>query len=397
MPAPRNATTSLLSALVQYPLVTAALVLGCGAIGGLQPVLHQREPVAEAVLLLSESTAGQGDVDSRAFVRSQAAVARLPLATALTAAATDAVHPDAGIDVAAVERGLRVSLAPGETGLVFRMRHRDAEVATYAADAAAYSYQRLRRAQLRAEATATLRRLDALARSLSALPAGVARESAQDALARQRAVAQVQEVEPDLGVVAAVPAELDARRARLPLSVAAGLLAGLVPALVTGHALRTRDLALAAAARGSRVRAMHRLELGGRRAVPSQVVAQTIDDLAHGTRTVALLWRGGGAPPHQLATAGLSRRVLLVPVSLGRSAALTSLHQADAAVAVVRHGRHELGDLAVLRELLDAASVPLVLEIRLPGRVHVPARLREQRPVRRRRPLRRPRSLGGVA
>lgn len=397
MPAPRNAPTSLLSALVQRPLVTAAIVLGCAGIGVLQPVLHQREPVAEAVVLLSEAPTDQGDVDSRAFVRSQAAVARLPLATNLTAAATDAVQPDAEVDAAVIERGLRVSLAPGETGLVFRMRHSDPDVATYAADAAAYSYQRLRRAHLRAEAAAAVRRLDALSGSLAVLPAGLARESAREALARQRAVALVQQVEPDLGVVAVVPAELESRHARAALSGAAGLLAGLVPALVVGHALRTRDLTLASPIRGTAERAAHRLDLGGRQPVPLDVVTEVLGDTARGAATVAVLWRGSSTVPAQLATTARQPPVLLVPLTRDRSAALASLQSADAAVAVLRRGRHELGDSAQLRELLHVADVPLVLELRLPGRVVTAARRWQERVLRRLRATHPPSPLGGVA
>lgn len=383
MPGPRSPVTSLLAALVQRPLVTASILLGCAGAGGLQPVMHEREPVAEAVVLLSESVSGQGDVDGRAFVRAQAAVARLPLAGYLTAAATDAVHPDAQVGPEAVERRLRVSLAPGETGLVFRMRHRDPDVATYAADAAAYSYQRLRRAQLRAEATADLRRLDALRRSLSALPAGLARETAREALARQRAAALVQQVEPDLGVVAVVPAELESRRARGPLSVAAGLLAGLVPALVVGHALRTRDLTRAGAVPGTGQAAPHRLDLGGPRGAPLDVAAEVLTDAARGATTAAVVWRGSSAVPARLAGAVTRQHVRLVPVARDRSAALTALQGAEVAVAVLRRGRHELGDSAQIRELLRDAGVPLVLELRLPGRAdELAGRWWERRPRR---------------
>lgn len=409
MSAPPTEAPSLLAALTRRPAVTAAVLLATTALGGLLPLARPQEPVARATLLLVEPATGPGGTDGRAYVRAQASVARLPLVSVLTAFATDAVHPGAGVDLRVIEQGLRVSLADGETGLVFRMRHPDPQVASYAADAAAFSYQRVRRARLRAEATATITRLDAVDRSLLALPADLRREQARAAVAAQRAGALVQQANPDVGIVAEVPAELDDGGVRRPLSLASGLLAGLVPALALGHRLQVRSSRRAALGVPTPASRLGAVRVGRGADLNYDVLASLLPPRS----TVAVVSADSGPVFEQVMTelrraaAAGGRRVLLTdPVSprhtdashedlvllavagvLGRGEALAAVRTADAALVVTSEGRHRLQAMWGAQQLLATIAVPVLAEVVVRRRLRLPPLRLPHRRARLRPPV----------
>ena len=146
-----------------------------------------------------------------------------------------AAHP--GTLRSEIADGYRVALASGETGLVLRVRHPDEAVARTAVRAAADAFVSLRRDRLRRAAAQDVARLDALDRALLALPPA---SSASRRATRSRTAGRHRRrsLEPDVGVVAAVPVDLDDRGIAGPaVSAAAGLAAAVVPALLLGHVL----------------------------------------------------------------------------------------------------------------------------------------------------------------
>lgn len=410
-----SAAPSLLSALTGRPGVSAAVLLATAALSAVLPMARQQDPEARATLLLREPAVAEvgGDTDGRAYVRAQASVARLPLIAVLTTYATDAVHPAAGIDLGEVQQGLRVGLAPGETGLVFRVRHADPEVAQYAADAAAYSYQRVRRARLRAEAAAAVARLDAVDRSLRALPPGRDTERAREDVARQRAAALVQRTEPDLGIVANVPAELDDTRVRRPVAVASGLLAGLVPALLLGHLLQVRTAGRNARGLAAGTRRLGTLRIGrgasydvaaallpggaGRTAVVAVVATDPTPRCAAAARELAEAARALGRRV-QVSDAGTAAGagapdadLVLVPVTgtFARGRALEGLLRAETAVVVTPAGTRRTAALAVAQEQLAAVQLPVLVELVVGRRwpLSTPRRPGRRSPLRRPLPV----------
>lgn len=403
-------------------MVTAGVLLVSTLLGGLLPLVRQPEPEARATLLLADPvllTAGtEGESDGRAYVRSQVFVAQLPLVAVLTTEAADAEHPEADLDLRQVEEGLRVGLAAGESGLVFRMRHPDADVARYAAGAAAYSYQRVRRAGLRARAAATVSRLDAVERALRAEPPGTRRDDARELVARERATALVQRTQPQLGIVAEVPAELEERDVRRPVALGSGLLAGLVPALALGHGLQVRAARRADRGRGAPAPPLGRHAVG---AQPDAVrlLGHLLPRGASGAPTVVAvlaLARGGqteqvtqalasgasaagasvlvqepvaGRRRQRQGKAGSADLVLLRVRHPRSRAALEVLPQASGAVVVTRDD----ATLWRIREELALLGLPVLMELRVrrrglrEGLPFMPSRRRVRQTLRRPLPV----------
>lgn len=219
---------TVVGALAGRPWLTVA-VLGSGlAVGLCVPALAQKDPVATAAVLVQPHPA-QASSDTRRLLAAQATLARLPIVAQRTAARLP------GYDVRQVEDRLRVVVEHKTSTLEFAFQATDPVTAGRGAAAAADAFLEFRRQQVQDQAETALRLVASAQAELAATVPSSRTRALQRELATVRATALVESAAPEPHMRVTGSPEIDDARISPVRAAAAGLLAGVFPALLLGH------------------------------------------------------------------------------------------------------------------------------------------------------------------